>query len=214
MHELKNEIESAKILTGNVSVNINDRLLFIAGKDPFCQAAADFLKEHFSNVATAFWERGEEYPPEITSWKGEWIISFKSDLVLRSNDISRACKGAINFHPSLPKYPGIGGYVYAIYNKDKRFGVTCHYMAEKVDSGRIIAVRYFDLLNGEKASELNFRAGFYTLALFYEIVRLILMDKGLPLSNEIWGDKHYTHQELVRFCNELKEKQIKHNCLL
>ena len=192
----------------------NESVLFIASKCPLSHEASAFLADHFAEVLAIFWERGDPFPIQANNWKGQWIISFKSDLLLPPGIISNAGKGAINFHPSLPYYRGIGGATYAIYNHDKKFGVSCHYMVKEIDSGKIIAVKYFDILNDDKSSELRTRAGIYTLILFYEIIQLILMDKQLPISKVEWGKKLYTQKELDRFCHELQAQNHKHNCLL
>ena len=45
----------------------------------------------------------------------------------------------INIHPSLlPKYKGLNTHYRAIKNKDKLTGCTVHYVAAKLDSGKII----------------------------------------------------------------------------
>ena len=45
----------------------------------------------------------------------------------------------INIHPSLlPKYKGLNTHSRAIKNKDKLAGCTVHYVAAKLDSGKII----------------------------------------------------------------------------
>tara|TARA_B100001287_G_C22647644_1_gene513561 strand:+ start:58 stop:525 length:468 start_codon:yes stop_codon:yes gene_type:complete len=51
----------------------------------------------------------------------------------------------INFHPSPPKYRGRGGINFALYNQDKKYGVTSHLIDEKIDHGKIILVNYFDI---------------------------------------------------------------------
>ena len=71
-------------------------------------------------------------------FKPDWIISFLSPWKIPAELLRCARKGAINFHPAPPKYPGIGGYNYAIWNEDKEYGVTVHEMAEDIDSGKCI----------------------------------------------------------------------------
>lgn len=48
--------------------------------------------------------------------------------------------GFINYHPSLlPEYRGGSPLFYAIANRDKKTGITIHYMDESFDTGDIIA---------------------------------------------------------------------------
>ena len=50
---------------------------------------------------------------------------------------------AINFHPASPEYPGTGCNNFALYENAGEYGVTCHYMAPKADTGKIIKVKRF-----------------------------------------------------------------------
>lgn len=54
--------------------------------------------------------------------------------------------GFINFHPApLPELKGTGGYNYAILNKFNYYGVSIHFMNEKIDDGRLIKVKKFKI---------------------------------------------------------------------
>ena len=55
------------------------------------------------------------------------------------NPLNKFGKKIINIHPSLlPKYKGLNTHSRAIKNKDKLAGCTVHYVAAKLDSGKII----------------------------------------------------------------------------
>jgi phosphoribosylglycinamide formyltransferase-1 len=59
--------------------------------------------------------------------------------ILSKNFIKKFNGKIVNIHPSLlPKYKGLDTYVKAIQNKDKVAGCTVHYVAAKLDSGKII----------------------------------------------------------------------------
>ena len=75
----------------------------------------------------------------------DYIICFRSYYILDLEIINRAKYGAINFHPSLPKYRGVGGINYALYFKDKYFGSTAHIINQKIDDGEIIHVKKFKI---------------------------------------------------------------------
>jgi len=185
-----------------MKTNQSHRILFIAGKDEVCFEAAEFLQKNFSKVDTIFWVKGEQKPGLPDNWTGEWIFSFKSDFILPGKLIRSASKGAVNFHPAPPYYRGTGGYVYAIYNHDKTFAVTCHYMSEQLDSGEIIKVDKFDIITGETVSSLRQKAGIKAFAQFREIISLILSNQKLPQSPEKWGDKLYTQKEFEKFLRD------------
>ena len=193
---------------------VSEEVLFIGDKSIWSKLASEFLEENFSNVTIILWERGESYPPNIDSWVGDRIFSFKSDLVLSKAILENTQKSALNFHPSPPQYRGVGGYKYAIYNNDLVFGVTCHHMIEKVDVGRIIMVHYFPILNSEKASSLEKRAGAYSLILLYQIVQLIISGESLPESGETWQGKLRTHKQLQEFIDNIKSINPQHNSIM
>ena len=177
-------------------MNNNSRILFIADNSSISKIAYDYVSAFFSSVKGIFWEYGNHHVPALDDWEGEWIISFKSDLVLPPRIFEKASKAAINFHPAPPKYRGIGGYFWALHNADKMYCVTCHHIIEEIDYGRIIAVRYFPILEGETPITLKMKAGVYCLPLLNEILEQILQEKELPLSEESWKKKLYTHEDL------------------
>jgi methionyl-tRNA formyltransferase len=151
-----------------------------------------------------FWESGMPENPAIERWSGDWIISFKSDLILSETVLSRAKKSAINFHPSSTKYRGIGGYHYAIDNADASFGATCHHMNKNIDHGEIIKTVSFDICRNETHDILRQRTAVYCLTLLYEVCTIIADNCDMPRSNESWGEKLYTKMALQAY---LKSKE-------
>jgi methionyl-tRNA formyltransferase len=75
----------------------------------------------------------------------DFIFNFRSFFIFNKRHLNLAKISAINFHPSPPKYRGRGGINYALFNKDKIFGVTTHIIDEKIDHGKILKVNYFKI---------------------------------------------------------------------
>ena len=69
----------------------------------------------------------------------DFIFCFRSKFILKKKLLKKSTF-PINFHPSLPKYRGVGGANYALYNNDKFFGYTIHLMNKKIDNGFTINV--------------------------------------------------------------------------
>jgi len=132
-------------------------------------------------------------------WRYDYIISFLYPHVINKDVLCRAEKGAINFHPGSPDYPGIGCTNFAIYNGADKFGVTCHYMNEQPDTGDIIDVRYF-MMNNETVLSLTNKCYAYMLAQFYDMIDIILQGKDLPIFPEKWTRKPYIRRELNELC--------------
>ena len=68
------------------------------------------------------------------------FICLAGFMKILSKDFIKKFDGKIiNIHPSLlPKYKGLNTHSKAINNKDKFAGCTVHYVAAKLDSGKII----------------------------------------------------------------------------
>jgi hypothetical protein len=161
-----------------------------------------FMKPHYTDIE-AFLRANFD----CTIFKGDWgdpfpDIAFNDEGLMfpqKYNDghlklpdwiLKHAEKGAINFHPGPPKYPGIGCYNYAIWNEDEMYGVTCHFMDEKLDHGKIINCYYFDLIGNETINTLKNQAITKLKNLFYSTINLILQ-YGNPVSlehGEEWGE--------------------------
>ena len=125
-------------------MNSGLKILFIGKADDHCsKMAADFLKTHFPNARIVYSKRDLPMPGDLMEWEGDLLISYLAQWIIPGRLLSKATMSAINFHTGSPDYPGIGCTNFAIYNGEKEFGITCHHMLERVDSGDIIAVRRF-----------------------------------------------------------------------
>jgi methionyl-tRNA formyltransferase len=140
-------------------------------------------------------------PSAIQNWEGDYIVSYLSRWVVPDALLKRALKAAINFHPASPEYPGIGCNNFALYENASEYGVTCHHMAAKVDTGRIIAVRRFPVYAEDDVAALLRRTYENQMALFFEIVQLMAEGKELPVSEEKWTRAPFTRKQFNElFC--------------
>ncbi|MGB8383825.1 MAG: formyltransferase family protein [Dermatophilaceae bacterium] len=178
---------------------IPEKVLFVGDNSRWSELAADYLRRTFTTVETVLWDYGDEKPDVLNTWHGDRIFCFKADLILDARTLGQATKTAINFHPAIPKYRGIGGYDYVIHEGGSEFGVTCHHMVTKIDAGPIIVVRRFAVLPSESVASLRDRAAAHCLLLFQEIVHRIRSGTALPTSDERWGATLYTRAMLEEF---------------
>jgi methionyl-tRNA formyltransferase len=109
--------------------------------------AVSFCRQHFSDMTVCIGSWGDPIPEEMKNWEGDYIVSFLSRWIVPEKVLKSAAMASINFHPAPPEYPGVGCYNFALYNEDATYGVTCHHMAPKVDSGNIIDVMRFPLFS-------------------------------------------------------------------
>lgn len=176
---------------------VNRKVLFIGDGSVWSKSASDFVVRHFKKTSVILWDHGlSPKPRRHLFWKGDWILSFKSDLLLPKKVLKSARCGAINFHPAPPRYRGVWGYYHALKNGDRKYGITCHHMDDKVDNGQIIKVMHFPILEIEDPVSLKYRAGSYCLNLFYEVVIDIIRGRKLPQSSYRWSKRLYRYRDV------------------
>jgi methionyl-tRNA formyltransferase len=177
------------------------KVLFLGKKDnPFAERAADYIRKHFRHPLIFIGDRHDKLPGEVLNWEGDVLISFISSWIIPETLLQRTSYAAINFHPGSPEYPGTGCTNFAIYNKEKEYGVTCHYMKATVDTGNIIAVKRFPITGEDTVFGVTQHCYRLIEAMFYEIMDCILQGSSLPASTEQWKRKPYTRKELNELC--------------
>jgi methionyl-tRNA formyltransferase len=192
---------------------VKPSILFIGKRgDAFCQQALDFVQQHFPECVAVLGCRGDRFPESLSWWRGDVILSYLSPWIIPGHVLRRARRASINFHPGPPEYPGIGCTNFAIFNNEKQFGVTCHHMAEQVDTGPIIAVRRFPVQDKDTVLSLTRQCYAHLLALFYEMAALLLDGADLPCAPEQWTRPPYRRAELEALCRvlpEMSEEEIR-----
>ncbi|MDP4261674.1 MAG: formyltransferase family protein [Bacteroidota bacterium] len=176
-------------------------VLFLGKKEnPFAERAADFIRRHFRHPLIFTGDRYDKLPDEVLNWEGDLLISFIGSWIIPGKLLQRASYAAINFHPGSPEYPGTGCTNFAIYNGEKEYGVTCHYMKATVDTGNIIAVTRFPVAKEDTVYSVTQQCYHLIETMFYEIMDCILQGNPLPASAEQWKRKPYTRKELNELC--------------
>ena len=187
-------------------------VLFIGKQDDFySKAASEFVNLHFSNPIIVFSKRTEPFPSELYEWNGDLIISYLAQWIIPGAVLQNAKVAAINLHPGPPEYPGIGCTNFAMYNNEKEFGITCHHMQARVDSGQIIGVRRFPILDNDTVYSVTQRCYSEILHLFYELMTAFITNNKFPESTETWKRKPYTRKQLNALCeltDDLDEKEV------
>jgi methionyl-tRNA formyltransferase len=186
-------------------------VLFLGkANDVHAARAADFCRLNFAQVSAHVGKWDEPLPGAARAWNGDCIISYLARWIIPADLLGRA-KTAINFHPGPPAYPGYGCNNFAIYEDAREYGVTCHHMVSRVDTGAIIAVRRFPVFAADNAGTLLARAYDYQLALFYDIVGRMLCGESLPVAPERWTREPFTRRqfrELERVTPDMTQEEI------
>ena len=174
--------------------------------------ALDYCRANFFEVVAHVGAWEDPLPPSLQHWHGDYIISYLSRWVVPESLLQKANVAAINFHPASPEYPGIGCNNFALYEEASEYGVTCHHMASKVDTGSIIAVKRFPIWQSDTVASVLSRTYDYQLVLFYEVLDEILTGEGLPASEETWSRKPFSRKQfdqLGKITPDMSEAEIK-----
>ena len=91
---------------------------------------------------------------------------------------------AWNLHPAPPWYRGSGGLNLAIYNGEKKFGLTLHQLSSNYDDGRIIKLYQIELYADENISSASLRINDFRLEVCNQIIQ-DLRDGVIDVSNNI-----------------------------
>lgn len=179
----------------------NVTIALFAKHRPFADAVEALLKQHFQQVDVYTGDRSDPFPIDTNQIPAyDYLISYISPWIIPGAVLRRARIAAVNFHPGPPEYPGIGCTNFALYNGETTYGVTAHYMTEKVDSGEIILVKRFPIFPEDTVHSLTIRAYAYLYITFVELFPYILQAKKFPISGEKWKRKPYTRKELNELC--------------
>jgi hypothetical protein len=100
------------------------------------------------------------------------VISFLFWKLIREPLISLGRIGCLNFHPApLPDFRGVGGYNLAVLEGLAEWGVSCHFVDERFDTGDLVEVERFAIdPAAHTAFSLDMATGAHLLDLFRRVV--------------------------------------------
>jgi methionyl-tRNA formyltransferase len=110
------------------------------------------------------------------------VVSFLFWNLIREPLLSLGSIGCLNFHPApLPDYRGVGGYNVAILEGLPAWGVSCHFVDERFDTGDLVEVERFAIdQHAETAFSLDLKSQEHLLALFQRVLQRALDGEPLP----------------------------------
>lgn len=124
------------------------------------------------------------------------IISFNCPQPLRRELIELPGKGCINIHfGMLPEYRGILPIMYALLNGEEYFGVSVHYIDEKLDSGDIILQEKVPITQKDTLDTLYPKAFETAGYLLIKAVDMIENDAVKRIYNDPVKKTYYTYPD-------------------
>jgi methionyl-tRNA formyltransferase len=185
------------------------RILFLGKRDDaHCERALNHCRRIFSQVDAYLSQWGDPLPEAVSAWTGDYIISYLSRWIVPDAVLKRARRAAINFHAAPPEYPGFAPINFALYEGAATYGVTCHHMAGKVDTGQIIATRRFPLYPSDDVASLLARTYDFQIVLFYEILERLRKGDKLEPNGERWSRAPFTRKQFDEL-NRIDAKMTK-----
>ena len=182
----------------------NYKVLFI-GKDgdKYSVKYYLYLKKNFKHVSVIYNNitNHKQIEYRIKNWQGDYIFCFRSNYLLKKNEIKKASKNIINFHPGPPQYRGTGCVNFSIMNKEKRYGATAHLIdSEKIDIGKIVDVILWKTKKSSSVEEILLKTYEKQFYQFKRVVKYIKKDnlEFLIKKNKKykWSKKLYTKKDL------------------
>lgn len=199
-----------------ISAAKSKRSVLFLGRDDAgdhkCDAALRYCKSRFESVTSLLGNWGDPLPEAISTWEGDVVLSYLSRWIVPAKLLEQARVAALNFHPAPPEYPGIGCTNFALYEQATEYGATCHYMAGKVDTGRIVEVRRIPIHQSDTVASLLSRTYEIMFELFKDTVDLLADGKKLPVSEERWSRKPISRREFNELCKlnlEMDDAEMK-----
>tara|TARA_B100000902_G_C26975585_1_gene747615 strand:+ start:53 stop:778 length:726 start_codon:yes stop_codon:yes gene_type:complete len=148
---------------------------------------------------------GEMIDKKLLKINYDYIFCFRSYYILKKNILKKVKVSAINFHPGIPNYRGIGAVNYAIYNNSEFFGSTAHIINEKIDNGEIIDVKKFRISKKSSINEILNKTYEIMTKQAISIIKNIYMNFNF-IDNKIkknitikWSNKIGTLKDLEKF---------------
>ncbi len=124
------------------------------------------------------------------------LFAFSTSIIVPPRILGRIAYNAVNFHPGPPEYPGYRPTGFALYDGARTYGVTAHYMTDKVDEGPIVGVDRFpvaaDAVLIDVVKESYQRLAKLALALLPALLRV---DEDIPASGDRWRSRKTTRAQ-------------------
>lgn len=121
------------------------------------------------------------------------LFAFSTSIIVPPEILKFLSYNAVNFHPGPPEYPGYRPTGFALYDHARAYGVTAHYMTDRVDEGPIVGVDRFplaaDAMLIDVVKESYQRLARLALA---KLPALLRIDEALPRIDQRWSTSKTT----------------------
>lgn len=127
------------------------------------------------------------------SWQPDLCLSIYYRYIFSNRFLKVPRTGFINLHPSLlPKYRGAMPSLWALFNGEKKVGVTLHYIDRGIDSGDIIAQKTYILPRNIIGYTLHVRLMRFGMQLIKQYIPRILKNNAPRIQQDHSAASYYS----------------------
>ncbi len=124
------------------------------------------------------------------------VLNINSFRILKPGILGIPPAGIVNFHNGpLPRYGGVNIPTWAIWNGEKRHGVTWHYVDTGIDTGDIIAQSHFELRGDETAATLIMKCIQEGVSLFDTMIEELVAGTN-PRRSQLGERSYYSSRQI------------------
>tara|TARA_B100001939_G_C16925105_1_gene611213 strand:- start:115 stop:792 length:678 start_codon:yes stop_codon:yes gene_type:complete len=190
------------------------KLIFIGKDDYYSKKIYKFIIKNFNSTKIFLLKNKLENKKFKQNFKfsGDYLISYRNPIILTKKILDKI-QYPINFHPSTPKYRGVGCYNRAILNRDKIYGSTIHLINSKIDKGKILVVERFRISKVENLETLIKKTHKLQYGQIINILKMIKsgnFDIKKFKNNYKWSGNLFKKKQLEKIY-EIKKKTSKNS---
>ncbi len=116
------------------------------------------------------------------------LLNVHSLYIIHEDVVHAPRIGAFNLHPGpLPEYAGMNAPSWAIFNAEKKHGVSLHWMSAGIDTGHIAYEAMFDL----KATDTGLSVSTQCVRLGVKLIKELLQTKTIPKLEQDLSKRNY-----------------------
>lgn len=143
---------------------------------------------------------------------GSRLIAFSTNIIVPPQILDRLSGNCINFHPGPPEFPGYRPAGFALYQEAPFYGVTAHYMTERVDEGPIIGVERFKVAPDAWMIDVVKESYMRLARLFVRLLPMLTdLSRPVPTIAETWSGhktRRTQYEEMRRITPGMEEAEV------
>ena len=134
------------------------------------------------------------------------IVSFSAPVVFKEKLLNIPKFGCINLHCSmLPNFAGVMPSFWTLYKKQKKTGVTVHFMDKNIDDGDIIGQKEVYILPEETIYSLVVKTKEIGGDLMCEVLSQVMQNKIKRMNNDTSQGSYFSWPKVDDFKNFKKQ---------